>query len=55
MSKSAISLLRFDPVGTIQTGPPIGVAATLSAMVGEPLTLPAWVTDKPANPRRGLF
>jgi len=42
-------MLRFEPGGAVYTGPPIGVAATLTAAVGEPLTLPAWVTDKPAK------
>ena len=35
--------------GAVHTGPPIGTAATLAATVGEPLALPAWVTDKPAK------
>jgi hypothetical protein len=42
-------MLRFEPGGAVHTGPPIGIAATLTAAVGEPLTLPAWVTDKPAK------
>ena len=42
-------VLRFEPGGAVQTGPPIGVAANLSASVGEPMTLPAWITDKPAK------
>jgi hypothetical protein len=42
-------VLRFDPAGDTFTGPPIGIAATLSAAINEPLTLPAWVTDKPAK------
>ena len=42
-------VLRFEPGGAVQTGPPIGVAANLSAAVGEPMTLPAWITDKPAK------
>ena len=41
--------LRFEPGGAAHTGPPIGIAATLAAAVGEPMTLPAWVTDKPAK------
>ena len=42
-------VLRFEPGGATFTGPPVGIAATLSASVGEPLTLPAWITDKPAK------
>ncbi len=42
-------MLRFEPGGAVHTGPPLGLAATLTATVGEPLTLPAWVTDKPAK------
>jgi hypothetical protein len=42
-------ILRFEPGGAVHTGPPLGLAATLTATVGEPLTLPAWVTDKPAK------
>src|SRR4030095_9690739 len=42
-------MLRFEPGGAVHTGPPIGVAATLTAKVGEPLALSAWVTDKPAK------
>jgi hypothetical protein len=42
-------ILRFEPGGATYTGPPIGIAATLAATAGEPLTLPAWVTDKPAK------
>jgi hypothetical protein len=42
-------VLRFEPGGATHTGPPLGIAATLTAAVNEPLTLPAWVTDKPAK------
>jgi hypothetical protein len=42
-------MLRVEPGGATHIGPPIGIAATLTATVGEPLTLPAWVTDKPAK------
>jgi len=41
--------LRFEPGGAVHTGPPIGVAATMSATVAEPLTLTVWVTDRPAK------
>jgi hypothetical protein len=53
--------LRFEPGGTVHTGPPNGVAATLTTTVAAPLALSAWVTDKPAKfsanvprPRRRL-
>jgi hypothetical protein len=42
-------VLRFEPAGPTFTGPPEGLAASLTAMVGEGLKLPAWVTDKPAK------
>jgi hypothetical protein len=42
-------MLRFEPGGATRIGPPIGIAATLTATIGDPLTLPAWVTDKPAK------
>lgn len=41
--------LRFDPAGAVHTGPPDGIAASLTTAVAEPLTLTAWVTDKPAK------
>src|SRR5439155_10594807 len=41
--------LRFEPGGASHTGPPNGIAVSLSATVGEPLTLNAWITDKPAK------
>jgi hypothetical protein len=41
--------LRFEPGGAVHTGPPDGIAVTLTATVGQPLSLPAWVTDKPAK------
>jgi hypothetical protein len=42
-------MLRFEPAGPVHTGPPDGIALTLTATVAEPLTLPARVTDKPAK------
>jgi hypothetical protein len=42
-------MLRFEPGGAIHTGPPVGIAASLTAVVAEPLTLDVWVTDKPAK------
>jgi len=40
--------LRFEP-GSVHTGPPSGIAASLTATVSEPLPLTVWVTDKPAK------
>jgi hypothetical protein len=42
-------ILRFEPGGRTHTGPNDGLAGTLTASVGEPLPLVAWVTDKPAK------
>jgi hypothetical protein len=42
-------VLRFEPGGATHTGPPNGIAASLTASVAEPITLDAWVTDKPAK------
>ena len=41
--------LRFEPGGAIHTGPPSGIAASLTTTVSEPLPLSVWVTDKPAK------
>jgi hypothetical protein len=41
--------LQFEPNGPIYTGPPKGTATSYTAVVGEPLTLIAWITDKPAK------
>lgn len=41
--------LQFDPQGPILAGPPIGIAATLTGTVGQPVTLSATVTDSAAN------
>lgn len=41
--------LRFEPGGAAHTGPPIGIAASLTTTVPDPLALTAWVTDKPAK------
>ena len=41
--------LRLEPGGTAHTGPPNGIAASLTATVSEPLPLTVWVTDKPAK------
>jgi len=42
-------MLRFEPGGAVHTGPPGGIAASLTATVAQPLTLDVWVTDKPAK------
>jgi hypothetical protein len=37
--------IQFDPKGPVFFGPPVGIAATLTAVAGQPLTLTAIVTD----------
>jgi hypothetical protein len=39
--------LKFEPNGALFSGPPTGIAATLAAIAGEPLTLTTWATDEP--------
>jgi hypothetical protein len=41
--------LRFEPGGPAHTGPPNGIAASLTTTASEPLPLTVWVTDKPAK------
>ena len=41
--------LRFEPGGPTHTGPPNGLAASLTATVSEPLALTVWVSDIPAK------
>ena len=41
--------IQFDPSGPVFFGPPVGIAATMSAAVGQPLTLSAIATDGAAN------
>jgi hypothetical protein len=41
--------IRFAPTGPFLVGPPRGIAQTLSAAVGEPVTLKVWATDRPAT------
>jgi hypothetical protein len=41
--------IQFDPKGPVFTGPPVGIAATLSAVAGQPLTLNATATDSAEN------
>ena len=38
-------VLKLDPNGPTFTGPPIGIFKTLTATVGEPVPLTAWITD----------
>jgi len=48
-------VLKFEPNGASLTGPPQGIARTLSAKVAEPLALTLWVSDdKPPRGGRGL-
>jgi hypothetical protein len=42
-------VLRFESGGPVHTGPPSGIAASLTATVSAPLPLAVWVTDKPAK------
>ena len=41
--------LQFDPKGPPQFGPPVGIVATLSGAVGQPVTISAIATDGAAN------
>ena len=40
-------VLRFEPGGPTHTGPPAGIAASLSTTFPTPLALTVWATDKP--------
>jgi hypothetical protein len=40
-------VIRFSQEGPTMTGPPLGFAQTLSATVGQPLTLRLWASDAP--------
>lgn len=46
-NKNKPPALKFAPDGALFSGPPRGIAATLAAVVGEPLTLTTWATDEP--------
>jgi hypothetical protein len=48
-SKNTPPTLKFSPAGPGVTGPPEGLAASLTATVGEPLPLNVWATDEPAK------
>jgi len=52
-NKNAPPALRFEANGPQFLGPPIGVAATYTANVGEPLTLTTWATDEPPKLNAG--
>ena len=41
-------MIRFAADGPALTGPPLGVAQTLSATVGRPVPLRLWASDSPA-------
>jgi len=41
--------IQFDPNGPVFQGPPVGIAATLTGTVGQPVTLNATVTDDAPN------
>ncbi len=49
-------VVRFAKDGKEYVGPPQGIADTKTATVGQPLTLTAWVSDKPStyDPEEGL-
>lgn len=47
-------VLKFDPAGPSFTGPPHGIARTITAKLAEPLSLALWVSDdKPLRGGRG--
>jgi len=41
--------IQFDPKGPTFSGPPVGIAATMTAVAGQPLTITAAVSDGAAN------
>jgi hypothetical protein len=40
-------VIKFAPEGPTLTGPPLGIAQTVSATVGQPVTLRLWASDSP--------
>jgi hypothetical protein len=42
-------VVRFDRNGPTLTGPPVGIAQTLSGTVGKPIALRLWASDVPTN------
>jgi hypothetical protein len=49
-------IIRFAQGGKEFSGPPVGIAETKTATVGQPLTLSLWVSDRPNtyDPEEGL-
>ena len=45
-NKNTPPKIKFDAAGQVFTGPPVGSAAKLTAAVGAPVALTAWVTDE---------
>jgi hypothetical protein len=41
--------IQFDPKGPVFAGPPVGIAATMNAVAGQPLTIEAIASDGAAN------
>jgi hypothetical protein len=41
--------IQFDPKGPVFSGPPVGIAATMTAVAGQPMTINAIVSDGAAN------
>ncbi|MBI3494320.1 MAG: hypothetical protein HY047_21440 [Acidobacteria bacterium] len=48
-SQNTPPVLRFQPNGPTVTGPPVGIAASYSTTVPDPVTLTTWVTDEAAK------
>lgn len=48
-SQNTPPVLKFQPNGPALTGPPVGIAASFSTAVPNPLTLTTWVTDEAAK------
>ena len=48
-SKNTPPVLKFQPDGMTFTGPPVSMAASYTARVGEPLTLTSWASDEGAK------
>ena len=48
-SKNTPPVLKFQPDGMTFTGPPVSIAASYTATVGEPLTLTSWASDEGAK------
>ena len=48
-SKNTPPVLKFQADGMPFTGPPVAIAASYTAVVGEPLTLTSWASDEGAK------